>query len=282
MELVARCLKVATGLDDEHLAVLVGEVDLAVRGDRRRAEPAAHESADAGGRSPSRSSLRRHRGPHCWRARTAGHDRSGRRHVRTRAPSCSTPGAVRRCAPRRGEVAAGAGPDGEDRPLGGAAAGHDVESLPEDRGGRRDLRAAADPPQLASRSPDRSRARNSTRWSPAPGPPASATTVGVPHEGSSSRSVFHTVRPLATSSASRNESACVSTCRITEVVPDDRRAGRAPLVGRDVIRPHVDAAEVHRPERRRRSCRRRRRPASRTRRRRCARRWPASRSRTST
>ena len=40
-------------------------------------------------------------------------------------------------------------------------------------------------------------------------------TVGVPHDGSSSRSVFQTTRPVAASSATRNESACVSHCRIT-------------------------------------------------------------------
>ena len=47
------------------------------------------------------------------------------------------------------------------------------------------------------------------------GPAGVATTVGVPHDGSSSRSVFHTVSPVSASSASRNESACVSHCRMT-------------------------------------------------------------------
>ncbi len=42
------------------------------------------------------------------------------------------------------------------------------------------------------------------------GPAAVIATVGVPHEGNSSRSVFQTVLPVAASSASRNESACVS------------------------------------------------------------------------
>jgi hypothetical protein len=46
-------------------------------------------------------------------------------------------------------------------------------------------------------------------------PAAVVTTVGVPHDGSSSRSVFHTVRPVAASSASTNESACVSHCSST-------------------------------------------------------------------
>ena len=47
------------------------------------------------------------------------------------------------------------------------------------------------------------------------GPAGVVTTVGVPHDGSSSRSVFQTVSPVAASSASRNESACVSHWTIT-------------------------------------------------------------------
>src|SRR4030095_11584026 len=46
------------------------------------------------------------------------------------------------------------------------------------------------------------------------GPADVFTTVGVPHEGSSSRSVFQTVLPVAASRASRNESVCVSHCTI--------------------------------------------------------------------
>ena len=46
-------------------------------------------------------------------------------------------------------------------------------------------------------------------------PAGVVTTVGVPHEGNSSRSVFQTVSPVSASSASRNESACVSHCMIT-------------------------------------------------------------------
>ena len=40
-------------------------------------------------------------------------------------------------------------------------------------------------------------------------------TVGVPHDGSSSRSVFHTVWPVSAFSAMRNESACVSHWMMT-------------------------------------------------------------------
>ena len=47
------------------------------------------------------------------------------------------------------------------------------------------------------------------------GPADVIATVGVPHDGSSSRSVFHTVSPVAALSASTNESACVSHCRMT-------------------------------------------------------------------
>jgi hypothetical protein len=49
------------------------------------------------------------------------------------------------------------------------------------------------------------------------GPAEVCATVGVPHEGISSRSVFHTVFPVAASSASRNESACVSHWRMTRL-----------------------------------------------------------------
>ena len=47
------------------------------------------------------------------------------------------------------------------------------------------------------------------------GPADVVATVGVPHDGSSSRSVFHTVSPVSAFSASRNESACVSHWRMT-------------------------------------------------------------------
>ena len=40
-------------------------------------------------------------------------------------------------------------------------------------------------------------------------------TVGVPHDGNSCRAVFHTVRPVARSAASTNDSFCVSHCTIT-------------------------------------------------------------------
>jgi len=47
------------------------------------------------------------------------------------------------------------------------------------------------------------------------GPAPVSATVGVPHEGSSSRSVFQSMSPVAALSAIRNESTCVSTCRMT-------------------------------------------------------------------
>src|ERR1043165_5202125 len=40
-------------------------------------------------------------------------------------------------------------------------------------------------------------------------------TVGVPHEGISSRFVFHTARPVSALKAMMNESVCVSHWRIT-------------------------------------------------------------------
>ena len=46
-------------------------------------------------------------------------------------------------------------------------------------------------------------------------PSGVVATVGVPQEGSSSRSVFHACSPVSASRASRNESAWVSHCRIT-------------------------------------------------------------------
>src|SRR5258708_39218853 len=47
------------------------------------------------------------------------------------------------------------------------------------------------------------------------GPVSVIATVGVPQDGSSSRSVFHTVLPVAASKARRNESVWVSHWRIT-------------------------------------------------------------------
>ena len=47
------------------------------------------------------------------------------------------------------------------------------------------------------------------------GPAVVVTMVGVPHDGNSCRSVFHTVSPVSAFSASRNESVCVSHCTIT-------------------------------------------------------------------
>ena len=47
------------------------------------------------------------------------------------------------------------------------------------------------------------------------GPADVIATVGVPQDGSSWRSVFHTVSPVSAFSASRNESACVSHWRMT-------------------------------------------------------------------
>ena len=47
------------------------------------------------------------------------------------------------------------------------------------------------------------------------GPALVVTTVGVPHDGSSLRSLFQTVSPVSALSAIRNESACVSHCTIT-------------------------------------------------------------------
>src|SRR4029079_8488197 len=47
------------------------------------------------------------------------------------------------------------------------------------------------------------------------GPALVCATVGDPHDGNSSRSVFHTVSPVVALNAIRNESTCVSTCWIT-------------------------------------------------------------------
>src|ERR671912_823771 len=47
------------------------------------------------------------------------------------------------------------------------------------------------------------------------GPDAAVTTVGVPHDGSSSRAVFHTVSPVRASSASTKASVWVSHCSNT-------------------------------------------------------------------
>src|SRR5262245_36268001 len=47
------------------------------------------------------------------------------------------------------------------------------------------------------------------------GPDEVTAIVGVPHDGSSSRVVFHTVSPVSAFTASRNESACVSHWTMT-------------------------------------------------------------------
>ena len=47
------------------------------------------------------------------------------------------------------------------------------------------------------------------------GPAGVIATVGVPHDGISSRSVFQTVSPVSAFTASRNESACVSIWMMT-------------------------------------------------------------------
>src|SRR5882724_10013987 len=49
------------------------------------------------------------------------------------------------------------------------------------------------------------------------GPTDVIATVGVPHDGSSSRSVFHTVLPVSASRAKMNESLWVSHCRMTRL-----------------------------------------------------------------
>src|SRR6187551_2903991 len=46
-------------------------------------------------------------------------------------------------------------------------------------------------------------------------PFAVLTTVGLLHDGPSSRTVLHTCSPVSTENATRNESSRVSTCRIT-------------------------------------------------------------------
>ena len=80
-------------------------------------------------------------------------------------------------------------------------------------------------------------------------PPVSIT-VGVPHDGSSSRAVCHSVLP-GLHVERRDE---VGTRRIDldddPVAPDDRRAGRSPLVSGQIVRAHVHAPEVALPEQR--------------------------------
>ena len=78
------------------------------------------------------------------------------------------------------------------------------------------------------------------------GPAGVVTIVGVPHDGSSLRSVFHTVSPVSALSASENESACVSHCTMTrpfqtiELVP-------VPTRTQECRAPHINAAEIDRP-----------------------------------
>src|SRR5262245_27063557 len=47
------------------------------------------------------------------------------------------------------------------------------------------------------------------------GPAEASATVGLPHDGISSREVFQTISPDPASTAMTNESVCVSHCRKT-------------------------------------------------------------------
>jgi hypothetical protein len=138
------------------------------------------------------------------------------------------------------------GTHGEDWPLGRAPARDDEQPVGEDRRRRRDLRAAAEPPELRPRPrivPADEVRRVGHQLGPGGrrhhgrrAPRRQLVALGLPHDS-----------PVAASSASRNESACVSTWRMT-FVPDDRRAGRPPFERRDVVGAHVHAAEIHLPQ----------------------------------
>ena len=92
-------------------------------------------------------------------------------------------------------------------------------------------------------SRDRSRARNSTGWSPGSAP------AGVPHRGQLV-TVGLPHRPAGGGVECQQERVGLRVhLQDHEVVPDQSASWPGPFVGRDVIRPHVDAAEVHRPER---------------------------------
>ena len=75
-------------------------------------------------------------------------------------------------------------------------------------------------------------------------------TVGVPHDGSSSRSVFQT--DATGGGVERHEERVRLRVALQdhEIVPDDRRARGAPLEGRDVVGADVEAAEIGLPQQR--------------------------------
>ena len=75
-------------------------------------------------------------------------------------------------------------------------------------------------------------------------------TVGVPHDGSSSRSVFQTTRPVRGVERHEERVRLRVALQDHEIVPDDRRARGAPLEGRDVVGADVEAAEIGLPQQR--------------------------------
>ena len=152
IEFVATCLNVRARGDDEDVAVLARQVDLAVGRHRRRAEAAADRRAGAGGRPPRRSGAVGVEDAVVAEDVEQSAVDERRRHVgaaagpapeRPRRRWCSPLGSVR--SPRAPARTTKIGRSGA-RPL-----AIDEQAVGEDRRRRRDLRAAAQAPQLLAR-----------------------------------------------------------------------------------------------------------------------------------
>ena len=81
-------------------------------------------------------------------------------------------------------------------------------------------------------------------------PFAVVTTVGLLHDGMSSRFVFHTCSPVSTDSAIRNESSRVSTWTITRPSQITGELAGPHSIAAASAAPDAHAAEVHFPQRR--------------------------------
>ena len=147
---------------------------------------------------------------------------------------------------RQRQVAARAGPHREHRPLRRASARDDVQSVGEDRRRRRDLRAAAKLPQLAAglrivaaheirRVGDQLRP-GGRRHDRRRAPRRQLLAIRLPDR-------------FAGLGIEREQERIGLRVALHDhhAVPDDRRAGRSPFVGGNVVRAHVDAAEIDRP-----------------------------------
>ena len=144
------------------------------------------------------------------------------------------------------QISARPGTHREHRPLRRAAARHDVQTVREDRRRRGELRAATETPQLAAglrivathevrrvRDQLRASGRVDDRRRP---PRRQLLSIRLP-DGLSRLGIQREQERVGLRVALHDHQA----------VPDNRRAGGSPLVRRDVVGAHVDAAKIDGP-----------------------------------